>query len=148
MKGTIILLTVLALGTAMIAVPLDGYAAAPGGKTPDSACAKVKQLIDKVATVILNDPSDEAFDETVKNLLRDFCAMRAQAAGTPSALPMVEELTAAVLGWAWDASSVMKFKAQRNASAADIAARSMKRQITRIQTVCPAIVVPDITALP
>jgi len=148
MKGLVTLLMVLTLGLALFAVPFEGRAAAAGGETHDAVCASAKQLIDKVATVILNDPSDEAFDETVKQLLREFCALRTKAAGTPASIPAVEELTAAILGWAWDSSNVMKFKAQRNDSAADIASKSMKRQVTKIQTLCPAIVVPNISGLP
>jgi hypothetical protein len=148
MRGLVRFLMVFTLGMALCAAPSAVHAETKAGVTQDTVCASVKQLVDKVATAILNDPSDEAFDVTVQSLLRESCALRAKAAGTPALVPTVEALTAAILGWAWDASNVLKFKAERNASAADIAARGMKRQITRIQTICPAIVVPNVTVLP
>ena len=148
MKTLVKLLIVVAFGTAMASTPCNARAETTGGDGSAALCASVKQLVDKVATVILNNPSDEAFDDIVKSVLGEFCVMRAKTGNTPDSIAAAEEATSAIFGWAGDVTNVMKFKAQRNDSAAEIAARSMRRRVTRIQTICPTVVVPNIAGLP
>jgi hypothetical protein len=147
-KGIVPFLIVPIIGLCIMAMPTEGSAETLRGDATVNVCADIKPLVDKVASAILNDSSDEAFGELVKNVLGEFCTLRKSASSSPQLLGMVDELTTAVLGWAWAVSSLMKFKAQRNDSAADIAAKSMRRQVTKIQTLCPAIVVPNLARIP
>jgi hypothetical protein len=147
-KGIVPFFTVPIIGLCIMAMPTGGSAETLNVDTKVNVCADIKQLVDNVATAILNDSSDEAFDELVKNVLGEFCTLRKSVSSRPALLPMADELTTAVLGWAWDVSSLLKFKAQRNDIAADIAANSMRRQVTKIQTLCPAIVVPNLARIP
>jgi hypothetical protein len=148
MKRIVPFLIVPMIGLCIMAMPTEGSAVTLREDTKVNVCADIKQLVDNVATVILNDSSDEAFDELVKNVLGQFCTLRKSVRSSPELLPMVDELTTAVLGWAWDVSTLLKLEAQRNDSAADIAAKSMRRQVTKIQTLCPTIVVPNVAKIP
>jgi hypothetical protein len=147
-KGIVPFFTVPIIGLCIMAMPTGGSAETLNVDTKVNVCADIKQLVDNVATAILNDSSDEAFGELIKNVLGEFCTLRKSASSSPQLLGMVDELTTAVLGWAWDVSSLMKFKVQRNDGAADIAAKSLRRQVTKIQTLCPAIVVPNVAKIP
>jgi hypothetical protein len=148
MKGIAPFFIVPIIGLCIMTMPTEGSTETLSPDTKVNVCADIKQLVDKVATVILNDSADAAFDELVKNVLGEFCTLRKSVSSSPELLAMVDELTTAVLGWAWDVSSLLKFQAQRNDSAADIAAKSMRRQVTKIQTLCPAIVVPNLARIP
>ena len=111
-------------------------------------CPQAKLLIDRVATVILNQPAAEAFDAVVKDVLDEICALRNSSSASPELKPAVDSLAVAALGWAWSVSTLSKFNAERNAVAADIAAKEVKRKVTEIQAICPALVIPDVASLP
>ena len=111
-------------------------------------CPQAKSLIDRVATVILNQPSAEAFEAVVKDVLAGICSLRKSSESSPELKTAVDNLAVAVLGWAWSVSTLTKFKAERNAAAADIAAKEVKRKVTEIQAICPALVIPDVASLP
>ncbi len=119
----------------------------PSGPTID-LCPQAKLLIDRVATVILNQPPAEAFDAVVKDVLAEICSLRRSSEASPELQSSVDNLVVAVLGWAWSVSTLIKFKAERNSVAADIAAKEVKRKVTAIQTICPALVMPDVASLP
>jgi hypothetical protein len=111
-------------------------------------CPQAKLLIDRVATVILNQPAAEAFDAVVRDVLGEICALRNSSEASPELKPAVDSLVVATLGWAWSVSTLSKFKAERNAAAADIAAKEVKRKVTEMQAICPALVIPDVASLP
>jgi hypothetical protein len=117
-------------------------------KPASDLCPQAKLLIDRVATVILNQPATEAFDAVVKDILAEICSLRKSSESSPELQTAVDNLAVAVLGWAWSVSTLSKFKAERNAVAADIAAKEVKREVTRIQAICPALVIPDVAGLP
>jgi hypothetical protein len=111
-------------------------------------CPRAKLLIDRAATVILNQPPADAFDAVVKEVLAEICSLRRSSEASPELQSSVDNLVVEVLGWAWSVSTLIKFKAERNSVAADIAAREVKRKVTAIQTICPALVMPDVASLP
>jgi len=111
-------------------------------------CPQAKLLIDRVATVILNQPAAEAFDAVVKDVLAEICALRNASEASPELKSTIDSLVVAALGWAWSVSTLSRFKAERNAAAADIAAKEVKRKVTEIQAICPALVIPDVASLP
>ncbi|MGO9119592.1 MAG: hypothetical protein ACLQPD_18530 [Desulfomonilaceae bacterium] len=102
-------------------------------------CPQAKLLIDRVAGVILNKQRAEAFDLVVKNVLDEICSLRKSSEASPELKPVVDNLVVAVLGWAWNVSTLMTFKAERNSVPADIAAKEVKRNVTAIQTICPTM---------
>ncbi len=111
-------------------------------------CPKAKLLVDRVATVILNQPPADAFDAVFKEVLTDLCSFRKESEANAEVRTVVDNLLVAVLGWAWNVSSSIKFKAERNSAAADIATKGIKRQVTAMQTICPTLVIPDVANIP
>jgi hypothetical protein len=111
-------------------------------------CPQAKLLIDRAATVILNQPPAEALDAVVKDVLAEICSLRRSSEARPELQSSVDNLVVAVLGWAWSVSTLIRLKAERNSVAADIAAREVKRKVTAIQTICPALAIPDVASLP
>jgi hypothetical protein len=111
-------------------------------------CPQAKLLIDRVATVILNQPAAEAFDAVVRDVLGEICALRNSSEASHELKPAIDSLVVASLGWAWSVSTLIRLKAERNSVAADIAAKEVKRKVTAIQTICPALVMPDVASLP
>jgi hypothetical protein len=116
--------------------------------TATDVCSRAKLLIDRAATVILNQPPAEAFDAVVKGVLAEICSLRRSSEATPELQSSVDNLAVTILGWAWSVSTLIKFKAERNSLAADIAAQEVKRKVTAIQTICPALVMPNVGSLP
>ncbi len=127
--------------------PRSALAETKTGQLTMDLCVQAKRLIDKVATVILNQLAAEAFNVVIKDVLREICALRKASEATPELTPAVDNLGVAVIGWAWDVSTLIKFKAERNAVAADIAAKGVKRRVTTIQALCPALVIPDVASM-
>jgi hypothetical protein len=111
-------------------------------------CSQAKSLIDRVATALLSQPAAEAFDAVVKDVLAEICSLRKSSEASPGLKTAVDNLAVAVLGWALSVSTLSKFKAERNTVAADIAAKEVKRKVTEIQAICPALVIPDVASLP
>jgi hypothetical protein len=136
------------LGISAFMAPRSALAETKTGQPTMDLCVQAKRLIDKVATVILNQPAAEAFDVVIKDVLGEICALRKASEANPELTPAVDNLVVAVIGWAWDVSTLIKFKAERNAAAADIAAKGVKRRVTTIQVLCPALVIPDVANIP
>jgi hypothetical protein len=111
-------------------------------------CPKTKLLVDRVAIVILNQPPQDVFEVAVKQVLAEICAFRKESEANPEIKAVVDNVVVAVLGWAWNVSSFIKFKGERNTAAADIAAKEIKRQVTAMQTICPTLVIPDVASIP
>jgi hypothetical protein len=135
------------LGISIFMMPMDALAETKTEQPTIDLCVRAKRLIDRIATVILNQPPTEAFDEVVQDVLEEICALRKASEANPELTPAVDNLGVAVIGWAWDVSTFIKFKAERNSAAADIAAKGVKRRVTTIQTLCPALVIPDVASM-
>jgi|GEM_PF-4489407 len=143
---SLVLMSMLALGFPVKPEPALGETKT--GTAIVDLCGRAKDLIDKVAVVILNDSPPDAFDQVINNVLNELCSLRKAAEPDPLSMQLVQDLGVGVLGWAWDVSTLMKFKAERNSVAADIAAKGVKRRITALQLLCPKLVVPDVASIP
>ena len=98
--------------------------------------------------MILNQPPQDSFEVAIKQVLAEICAFRKESEANPEVKTVVDNVAVAVLGWAWNVSSFTKFKGERNAAAADIAAKEINRQVTAMQTICPTLVIPDVASIP
>jgi hypothetical protein len=148
MKKLVLLIIILILGVGVFVKPEVALGREKTGAAVVDMCGTAKGLIDKVAVAILNESPLEAFDKVLNEVMNEICAVRKSVEPDPMLMQLTQDLGVAVLGWAWDVSTLMKFKMLRNPEAVGIAEKDVKRRVAALKLLCPTLVVPDVTGIP